>query len=440
MRQNRKLRVFALLSLLFFSLNFQKSSSQVLLTPLPLVHNGFPEISRGISYAPDRILVKFKPSLPAGAAEVMIAAYQSPRWERIPRIGVYKLQTPENVSAEEMVAALERNPAVEYAELDYVASIALTPNDILFKYQYALSNSGQQIGPPGSPQGKASADTKATSAWEETKGSEDVVIAIIDTGVDLGHPDLQKKVKSSGRDFVNGDLDATDDHGHGTAIAGIAAAETNNNEGIAGMAWNCKILPVKVMDQEGSGLYDWIASGIIWAVDNGAQVINLSLGGDAASQTLRDAVKYAYDKNAAVVAATGNDGAAVYYPAAYDNYVLAVAATDYNDQRASWSNFGSEVDVAAPGDRIVTTVPTWYWGPGSIPYGFVTGTSAAAPYVSGTAALLKSIKSWLKAGQIYDIIRYAASDVNSAQYPGKDNFIGYGRLDAAKAVVPLKIK
>ncbi len=403
----------------------------------------------GPPYRPDEVLVKFKPTLSAQTIKATIAAYQCKRLKRIPRINVYKIQIQTGTTLEETLFALKRNPDVEYAEPNYIAYIAETPNDSLFDYQYALYNSGQDIGPPGSPQGEERADIKATSTWEETKGDEDVVIAIVDTGVDLDHPDLNDKIYSSeiyskGYDFVNDDSDATDDEGHGTHVAGIAAAETHNSEGIAGVAWNCKILPVKVLDTLGLGdAYD-VADGIIWAADNGADVINLSLGIPVELLTLEDAVKYAYDKDIVIIAAAGNYlpayGSDVWYPAAYDNYCLAVAATDYNDERADFSNFGPEIDVAAPGARIVSTVPTWFWGPDSFPYAWGDGTSQAAPHVAGLAALIKSVKPWLTASEIMNVIRYSADDVNFVNNLGKDIYIGYGRINTEKALVPTVIK
>lgn len=411
------------------------------------LNKGLPFHSRGNRFAPDQILVKFKPSLETRVIEASIAAYQTKKIKRIPRINVYKLQIPKNVTVEEMLFVMKQNPDVEYAEPNYIVYIAITPNDTLFKYQYALHNSGQEIGIPGSPQGKTRADIKAPSAWEETKGNEEVLIAVIDSGVDFEHPDIKNKIYSRGRDFVNDDLDATDDYGHGTYVAGIAAAETNNNEGIAGVAWNCKILPVKALDAEGNGYLDWVIDGIIWAADNGADVINLSLGAPEPAQSLEDAVKYVFEKNIVITASAGNDGVDVIYPAAYDDYCLAVAATDYDDERVAFtntegkweSNFGPEVDVAAPGVRILSIVPTWYFGPGSFPYGWGDGTSTSTPHVAGLAALIKSIKPWLKASEIMNVIRYSADDVNSADYPGKDEFIGYGRINMEKALVPIKI-
>jgi subtilisin family serine protease len=407
------------------------------------LNGGQPFRLQGPRYVPGQVLVKFKPTLRDQLIEATMAAYASKKIRRIPRLDVYQLQIPKYISVEEMVYALNQNPDVEYAEPNYIARIAVTPNDTLFQYQYALHNSGQEIGISGTPQGKASADIKATAAWEETKGKEEDLIAVIDSGVDFLHPDIKNKVKSGGRDFVNNDFDATDDHGHGTFVAGIAAADTNNNEGVAGVAWNCKILPVKVIDKEGSGEYSWLVDAIIWAADNGANVISLSLGGEEPADSLRDALKYAHDKGVVIVAAAGNDNATVLYPAAYDEFCLAVAATDYNDSRTSWSNFGPEVDVAAPGERIVGPVPTWFWPSQgekeAIPYAFGQGTSAATPHVAGLAALLKSLKPWLTVDQIMDIIRYSADDVNSAEHKGKDEFIGYGRINMEKALVPIKI-
>jgi subtilisin family serine protease len=390
-------------------------------------------------YASDHILVKFKSSLSDNAVEAIINEYQSRAMKKIPKLKVYKIQIPEHYSVEEMVYAFERNPDVEYAEPNYIVRITATPNDTLFQEQYALHNTGQDIGVPGSPSGTDRADIKAPEGWEETKGTDSTVIAIIDTGIDLLHPDLQSKILSGGRDFVNDDFDASDDHYHGTLVAGIAAAETNNNEGIAGVAWNCKLLPVKVLNEDGEGYDFWVADGIIWAADNGADVINMSFGIEERPDILREALHYAKAAGVILVAAAGNEDDFVYYPAAYDEYCIAVAATDYNDERPEWSNPGPEVDVAAPGVRILSCVPTWYWGPGSFPYAYGDGTSFAAPHVAGLAALIKDLKPWLRVDEIMDIIRFTADDVNSGSSPGFDEFIGYGRINMDRALVPIKL-
>ncbi len=398
-----------------------------------------PSLRPGRRYAENQVLVKFKPGLSQKLIEGTLTAFSVRTIHKVDALDVYQVRIPATASVEEMVFALGRNPDVEYAEPNFIAHIAaVTPNDPYFRYQYALRNTGQEIGTDG-PKGTSGADIKAPEAWGETKGDGETIIAIVDTGVDLLHPDIQNRILSSGRDFVNEDFDATDDHGHGTHVAGIAAADTDNGVGVAGIAWNCKILPVKVTDENGDSYYSWLIDGIKWAADNGADVINISLGGEDPSSALRDALRYAYEKGIVIAASAGNDDTSVAYPAAYDAYCLAVAATDYDDTRTSWSNHGSEIDVAAPGERVLSLVPTWYWGDDSPPYGFGSGTSMSAPQIAGLAALIKSYKPWLKPGEIMDIIRYSADDVNSSEHKGKDEYIGYGRIDMAKALVPIEI-
>ncbi len=392
-----------------------------------------------LQYAPDRILVKFKPIVSDQSIKAAVQLTNSQIIKNISRSNIFLIRIPPESSVGEMVFTYQQNPDVEYAEPDYRTRITTTPNDILFEYQYALFNEGQAIGVPGSPQGKERADIKATAAWEETTGEEEVIIAIVDTGVDLKHPDLINKLYSNGYDFANDDAEADDDHGHGTHVAGIAAAETDNNEGIAGVAWNCKILPIKVMDDEGEGYYSWMISGIDYAIQQGANVINLSLGGDADSDSLKNIIKAAFENEIVVVASAGNENSSVLFPAAYDEYCLAVAASDYDDLRPDWSNFGTEIDVAAPGVRILSCIPTWYWGPGSLPYAFSSGTSMSSPHVAGLAALIKGLKNWLSAAEIMNVIRYTSDDINNGEHPGKDEYIGYGRINMEKALVPIKI-
>ncbi len=447
MEKNKIFQVFSLIIIFFFFFtslySFQAQNQKSVLGSQDdqklsdLLEQNPPPSQSKISYSPEHILVKFKPSVPDEYIQATIYSFQIKEYNLIPRIEVFKIKVPDYSSVEDMLYVMNQHQYVEYAEPDYVAYKTVTPNDNFFNYQYALYNSGQYIGPPGSPQGQTSADIKATAAWEETKGNKETIIAIVDTGIDLTHPDLENKIHSSGRDFVNGDFEATDDDGHGTFVAGIAAAETNNNEGIAGVAWNCKLLPVKVLDDLGEGFYSWIIEGIIWAVDHEAAVVNLSLGGPIHTYSLENAVEYAHQNDVVVVAAAGNEGSSVLYPAAYDNYCLAVAATDYNDQRPNWSNFGPEIDVAAPGVRIISTFPVPFTPPGYLPYGWGDGTSLSTPHVSGLAALIKSIKPWITADEVMYVIKFSADDVNETSSPGKDVFIGYGRINMEKALVPI---
>jgi len=398
-----------------------------------------------IPFVADQVLVKFRPTLSHAMRRIAINAYQSDTIAIIPKVDIYQLKIPEYTSVKEIVYLMNMNPFIEYAEPNYIAHITVTPNDPMFNQQYALYNSGEMIGNvPGSPQGKEGADIHAPSGWEEETGKDSVIIGFVDTGLDFDHPELQNKYVSRGKDFVNNDDDATDDHGHGTHIASIAAAETNNSIGIAGVAWDCKILPAKAMDATGTGSYANIIDAVRWLADNGAHIINLSIGGDADSSALEDAMKYAYSLDVMSIAAAGNNSSDVLYPAAYDLYCLAVAATDYNDAHASWSNTGPQVDIAAPGERILGCVPTWYpaqiWGDFDVdPYAYGYGTSSSAPFVAGLAALIKSLKPNLPVRDIMNIIRYSADDVNQDLFPGVDDNIGYGRINMEKALRPIRI-
>ena len=403
-----------------------------------------PALRRGPRYAADRVLVRFKPAVADAYAEGLLRSYGFSSVRKIPRIGVYSVRTSPGASVAETLAMLRRNADIQQARPDYRTRLADTPNDTFFvRYQYNLRNRGGvlDIGPGIQPQTTAGADIKATTAWDSAKGDPEVIIAILDSGVDMTHPDLTAKVVSPGHDFANDDDDATDDHWHGTHVAGVAAADTNNAEGIAGVARNCKILPVKVAGADGTGFYSWIIEGIIWAADQGADVINLSMGGDFDDPFLEDACKYAFDRGVVVVASAGNDfGGPVLYPAAYDSYVLAVAATDYNDEPADFSSSGPQVDVAAPAVYILGPAPQWYVGEAYLPYVFASGTSQAAPHVSGMAALIKSLKPELKPVDIMKIIRYTADDVNASVDRGRDDHIGYGRINMERALAPYILK
>jgi thermitase len=397
-------------------------------------------LSGGAEVVPGQALVRFKPSVSLWAKAVSLSILHARPVSRISALDLYVVDFDPDTGVEEMVEILGRNPSIESAQPNHIYRAQVTPNDSLFGYQYALFNKGQQIGwVPGSPVGNPNADIKAPQGWEETTGSADVIIGIVDTGIDLTHPDLKNKIVGTGRDFVNGDSIAEDDHGHGTMVAGVAGAETNNGEGIAGVGWNCRLLPVKVLDALGLGTEDRIIQGLLWAVENGAKVVSLSFGAPTTGQALKDAIKKIVETNGAVVIApSGNDNAAVLSPASYDAYVLAVAATDHNDARWVLSNYGFEVDVAAPGYQIFTTYPVALSG-GSLPYRFQDGTSLAAAHVAGLAGLIRSIKPTLTPAQVMSIIRYSADDVNAALYAGKDEFIGWGRINMAKALVPLAI-
>jgi subtilisin family serine protease len=393
-------------------------------------------------YSSEKILVKFKPGLSAQTTDDIFQAYQAKSYRLIPKVNVYVMQVQEGVTVEDTLSALKRNPDVLYAEPDYKLRLLTEPNDELFQYQYALYNKGGTLQIPGSPTGKQRADIKATGAWDYARGNPDVLVAVLDTGVDYTHPDLSSKVISTGRDFVNDDDDAFDDHWHGTHVAGIIGAATNNSTGIAGVAWDCRILPGKIIPAEGEGEYSWLIEALVWAADYTSGqakvgVINMSVGGEEPAEALEEALEYAYNKGIVLVAASGNDGIpGVLYPAAYDNYCLAVGASDYQDEIAVFSNSGPEVDVAAPGVWVLSTIPMAMVEPGYLPFAYASGTSMAAPHVSGFAALIKSHKPWLTPADIMKIIKYTPDDIHEA---GLDEYAGYGRINTERALAPFKI-
>jgi thermitase len=269
-------------------------------------------------------------------------------------------------------------PGSSEAELGSVAVITSQPEPASYESAVMASKddySGRQWAIP---------KTMVPQAWEVTSGETSVVIAVLDTGIDKGHEDLAGKVIAE----VNfTDSPTTDDiYGHGTHVAGIIAAAANNGVGIAGMAYDCRLLNVKVADDYGIFHSSVAAKGIRWAVEHGAKVINMSLVSTEPSRDLEEAINYAWSKGVVVVAAAGNCiGAKVTYPAYYSN-CIAVAATDSNDCVASWSSQGDWVDVAAPGVDIYSTLP------GS-QYGSKSGTSMAAAHVSGLAGLLVALRS-----------------------------------------------
>ncbi|MBM3268096.1 MAG: S8 family serine peptidase, partial [Candidatus Sericytochromatia bacterium] len=293
----------------------------------------------------------------------------------------------------------------------------------------------------------------ASRAWNRTLGNPDVVVAVVDTGVDLGHPDLRNRLVS-GISFVTevpGEEGAAaenpyrlsgpmDDNGHGTHVAGIVAAEANNAEGGAGVAPNCRIMPVKVLAYNTRGFDGDVSAGIVWAVDHGARIVNMSLGGEGGGRTLERAIQYANARGVLVVAAMGNDGedpahnygTNLNYPAAY-NGVVAVAAVGPDDSVASFSNRGRWCTVAGPGTRILSTTPTYeVYDPVMTGYDRLDGTSMATPFVSGIAALALSAKPGLDAGGLKRLLEATSRDI---LFPGFDFSTGHGLVDAAAAVL-----
>lgn len=282
----------------------------------------------------------------------------------------------------------------------------ITPNDQLFSaYQWNLPA------------------IETSRGWNLSKGSNKVSVAVVDTGVQADHPDLKGQLLS-GYNAISKKGKPDDDVGHGTHVCGIIGALVNNAEGVAGISWYNKILPVKVLDSSGAGTTYAVAEGIIWAADHGAKVINLSLGNYADSQFLHDAVKYAYDRDVLLVSAAGNDNTErPGFPAAYPE-VLAVAATNASGERASFSNYGDYIDVAAPGESIAST----YMGS---QYAALSGTSMASPHAAALAGLVRSLNPDLTNKEVMDLMTKNAVDLGS---PGHDKYYGWGQVDIYKTL------
>ncbi|MBX5326204.1 MAG: S8 family serine peptidase [Candidatus Bathyarchaeia archaeon] len=270
---------------------------------------------------------------------------------------------------------------------------------------------------------------QADYAWNITVGNSAVLVAVVDTGVDYNHPDLAANYVPLGYDWVNGDSDPMDDHGHGTHVAGIISAVINNAQGIAGLA-QVRIMAEKGLDS-GGGYYDDLANAIIHATDQGANIISMSWGGSSASSVLHDALKYAYDHNVLLVAAAGNAGSSTrLYPAAFDE-VIAVTATDQNDKPASFTSYGDWVELGAPGVQIFSTISYTHYPGLNYPYDQLSGTSMACPHVSGVAALVWSKFPNMSRDVLRFHLRDTADDLGAA---GFDVYYGYGRLNAYKAI------
>ncbi len=339
-----------------------------------------------------------------------------------PGKGRASLVATQGRSVEALLAELRADPEVAYAEPDYRISLvpgpegeaqAVSVNDPSTSGQYSLDR------------------MRVRDAWELGTGGSNLV-AVLDTGVSFVHPDLWGRVVA-GYDFHNDDSNARDDNGHGTMVAGIIAANVNDDYGIAGISWTDKILPVKILNQYGGGYNSALVSGIYYAADRGAKVISMSVGGYGWSQATKDAVDYAWSKGAVLLAAAGNNRRyESYYPASYPN-VISVSATQADDEFTNWSSFGPAVDVSAPGASILTTncggCSTSSAGGAS--YVIISGTSFSTPNTSGVVALIRARNpSWTNK-QVVDALIGSVDDLG---YPGWDNRYGHGRVNAWRAL------
>ncbi len=370
-------------------------------------------------YVPGELLIKYKPEVRSATAAYYQTQYEVTTMKSFNAIGVDHVKLPQTMTVEGALEVFQSDPNVEYAEPNYYRYATGTPNDALFGLLWGMHNTGQTVnGTAGIPD----ADIDAPEAWDITTGSSSVVVAVVDSGVSTLSVvnDLSGNIWSNpgeipengidddsngyvddvvGWDFVFDDNSPNDANGHGTHVAGTVAAVGNNSTGVTGVSWSTKIMALRFLDARGSGSTEDAISAILYANAKGAHVINNSWGGGGYNQSLKDAIDAS---SAVVVCAAGNGGsdligddndAVPFYPSSYtSSNLIAVAATDQNDNRASFSNYGpTSVDVAAPGVNILSTLSTGG-------YGYLAGTSMAAPHVAGLAALIHTVSSSASSG------------------------------------------
>ncbi|OVE77595.1 hypothetical protein BVX98_02410 [bacterium F11] len=403
-------------------------------------------------FASQQVLVKYKPHRVQQIRALFARRYKTIK--EIKPLQVDVLRVPDGETVDSFTKKLSSYAEVEFVEPNYAVRASFTPDD--FANQYYLQSNILNM----------------EATWDITRGIASVVVAVLDTGVALDHPDISPNLwinpNPSGNSGLHGTTIEIDGDGdgicneagdqcasptpddnngppftassvfHGTHVAGIIAAVANNSREIAGIAHNSRIMAVKVLDSNGDGYMSFVAEGIIYATDNGASIINLSLGGDNISEILRSAVQYARNRNVVVIAAAGNidprigetcqTGCTITYPAAFGE-VLAVSATDSSDQIACFSCSGPEMDIAAPGDNILSLAGSNV-GPAS-GTSVNDGTSFAAPMVSGVAALIRSLDPSMPVQDVERYLTFYSVDLGA---PGVDPLFGFGRMDALASV------
>jgi subtilisin family serine protease len=366
----------------------------------------------------------------------------------------FRISLSDKAPIDPLVQKFKNHSTIEYIEPNFIRKAVVVPNDPYYLDSY-----------PSNTQFRDTAwwpsydylwnlkKINSASAWDITTGRSDTLVAVIDSGVDYTHPELGgcsiSQVNGNsctrvapGYDYFNFDNDPSDDNGHGTHVAGIISSSTNNGSGISGINWNARIIPIKVLNQWGQGYDSDISSGIVFAADRGAKVINLSLGGFGQSQTMTNAVNYALSRGILVVAAAGNNNADVkYFTPANIAGVMAVSATDENDLKASFSNYGDSVSISAPGTNIISLRAAGtdlYCASGACNqriinniYYRASGTSMSSPHVAGAAAIVWSGNTSLSGEAIKNILINSSKDINT---PGFDASSGYGRLDLGSAL------
>lgn len=352
-------------------------------------------------HAPARVIVMTRAGLPDAEMDKAAKGVGAQRARRLGHSNLHVIELPPGLE-KQAAEKLARHPHFKFVELDRQVPESLVANDPYLGSQWHLPK------------------IQAPAAWDVTQGSG-VTIAILDSGVDSRHPDFAGRLMP-GYNFVDGNANTEDVRGHGTKVAGAAAAALNNGVGVASVAGQARILPVRISDSAGYAYWSDVAAGLIWAADQGARVANISFSGVVGSASVLSAARYMNDKGGLVFVSAGNDGVNPDYadPAS----MIVVAATDSRDARASYSNHGPHIHLAAPGTSIYTT--NWQQG-----YASSSGTSFSAPVTAGVAALVMAANPRLTHTQVRDILFQTAVDLGAS---GRDNYYGYGRVDAAAAV------
>jgi thermitase len=352
-------------------------------------------------WAKGRILMMPRAGLPEKELAKILGA-NGGRGRKIGQSNLYIVDLPPNASEKAVAARLAHHPALKFAELDQVVAPELVPNDPYYGSAWHLPRIG------------------ASSAWDSSQGAG-ITIAILDSGVDSGHPDLATQLVP-GWNFYDNNSNTSDVYGHGTKVAGAAAAASNNSLGVASVAVQSRIMPIRVTNTSGSGYWSMIAQGLVHAADHGARVANVSFLGLSNSSTVRNAAQYMKDKGGLVIVSGGNTGLQENYAAT--TTMIPVSATDASDRRASWSSYGNFIAMAAPGAGIWSTTR----GGG---YGSVSGTSFSSPVTAGVVALMMAVKPSLPNTDVENLLYSTAVDLGAA---GRDAYFGYGRVNAASAV------
>lgn len=365
-----------------------------------------------------RIIIQFKDNIDVDSIINYMGCIVEAVTERLDKRNIRVVKVPEEIDFDKKLRKIRENSVVKYAEPDYIVKSDYIRKDFYYSEQWYLDK------------------INIENAWDINRNSDDVVVAVLDTGVDYNHIELKGRVLE-GIDLVNNDKDAMDDNGHGTHVAGIVAANSNYI-GINGITQKTKILPIKILDSEGYTTSTVTIDGIYYAIENNVDIINMSLGGSASNSIEEKAILDAYNEGIVLVASAGNENTnELAYPAAYTQ-VISVAATDENDDKADFSNWGEWIDIAAPGVNILSTAPYILDEDNlSDGYMYMSGTSMATPIISGVCALIKAQHpNWTPQQIEWAIEKSSVQKDNTDRW----NLLkGYGRVDAFRALQTLEL-